>query len=185
MLDELKSWSLASDPTFDDWDRGYECARDHVADALFTLATDPRWVCLEGMNTEEFKAYEYGESLGIEAVTKILDGVDKGEGSSVEPWNTVRRRLLVLVENQFPEIPEGWAMWSSDSSLQASRGDSFEVRAMLRRDKNGMKRWEQLSEAEQASTDLFAWGYAHTLPQALRIACEAAKAASWPGESNA
>lgn len=57
------------------------------------------------MTASEFQAYEYGESLGIAAVTDILDGKDTGAGASNEPWNTVRRRLLALVQNQPAWVP--------------------------------------------------------------------------------
>lgn len=34
----------------------------------------------------------------IEIVTKILDGQDDGQGFNIEPWATVRRRLLAMTE---------------------------------------------------------------------------------------
>lgn len=57
----------------------------------------PRWVCLEGMNRDELAAYDYGASSAEQAVKRILDGQDKGEGCANEPWETLRQRLLTLV----------------------------------------------------------------------------------------
>lgn len=57
----------------------------------------PRWVCLEGMNRDELAAYDYGATSAEQAVKRILDGYDKGEGCANEPWETLRQRLLVLV----------------------------------------------------------------------------------------
>ena len=57
----------------------------------------PRWVCLEGMNRDELAAYDYGATSAEQAVKRILDGQDKGEGCANEPWETLRQRLLTLV----------------------------------------------------------------------------------------
>lgn len=57
----------------------------------------PKWVCLEGMSRDELAAYDYGASSAEAAVKRILDGGDYGEGSTNEPWNTLRQRLLYLV----------------------------------------------------------------------------------------
>lgn len=47
-------------------------------------------------------AYWRGHNDGIigalSAITAILDGNDTGEGKSNEPWESVRRRLLALVD---------------------------------------------------------------------------------------
>lgn len=57
----------------------------------------PRWVCLEGMNRDELAAYDYGATSAEQAVKRILDGQDKGEGCANEPWESLRQRLLTLV----------------------------------------------------------------------------------------
>lgn len=57
----------------------------------------PRWICLEGMNRDELAAYDYGATSAEQAVKRILDGQDKGDGCSNEPWETLRQRLLTLV----------------------------------------------------------------------------------------
>jgi hypothetical protein len=57
----------------------------------------PRWVCLEGMNKDELDAYDYG-CRGMEhALRQVLEGKDTGEGVSVEPWESLRRRVLALM----------------------------------------------------------------------------------------
>lgn len=57
----------------------------------------PRWICLDGMNRDELAAYDYGATSAEQAVKRILDGQDKGDGCSNEPWETLRQRLLTLV----------------------------------------------------------------------------------------
>lgn len=57
----------------------------------------PRWICLEGMSRDELAAYDYGASSAEQAVKRILDMQDKGEGCANEPWEALRQRLLGLV----------------------------------------------------------------------------------------
>jgi hypothetical protein len=57
----------------------------------------PRWICLEGMSRDELAAYDYGATSAEQAVKRILDGQDKGDGCANEPWETLRQRLLTLV----------------------------------------------------------------------------------------
>lgn len=57
---------------------------------------EPGWVCLEGMNLDEFAAYEYGCRQAEDAVWSVVDGKDQGQGSVNEPWKTLRERLLRL-----------------------------------------------------------------------------------------
>lgn len=69
----------------------------------------PRWVCLEGMNRDELAAYDYGASSAEQAVKRILDGQDKGEGCANEPWEALRQRLITLVseEQSLREVAQG------------------------------------------------------------------------------
>lgn len=53
-------------------------------------------VCLDTMTKEEYEAYDYGCTSIIEAVTRVLDGLDSGHGTANEPWETLRRRLLAV-----------------------------------------------------------------------------------------
>lgn len=61
---------------------------------------EPNWICLEGMNEDEFAAYEYGSKSCLDAVKRVLDGEDKGEGDCNPPWQPVRARLLELLEEK-------------------------------------------------------------------------------------
>lgn len=56
----------------------------------------PPWVVIDGMNESEVAAYDQGSSECIDAVTRILDGTDNGEGANYEPWGTLRRRLIAM-----------------------------------------------------------------------------------------
>lgn len=59
---------------------------------------EPRWICLEGMNQDELDAYDYGCAGMMDALKRILDGKDNGAGVSGEPWESLRRRVIALVE---------------------------------------------------------------------------------------
>jgi hypothetical protein len=63
-------------------------------------ATGPRWVCLEGMNADELAAYDYGCAGMIDALTRILDGKDTGQGVANPPWEPLRRRVIALASKQ-------------------------------------------------------------------------------------
>jgi hypothetical protein len=54
---------------------------------------------LDGANEGELAAYDYAVHSHCAAVLDILDGKDAGAGSNNEPWATVRKRLLDLVNN--------------------------------------------------------------------------------------
>lgn len=57
----------------------------------------PRWICLEGMNRDELAAYDYGATSAEQAVKRILEMQDKGEGCANEPWESLRQKLLSMV----------------------------------------------------------------------------------------
>lgn len=52
---------------------------------------------MESANEGELAAYDYGCRSCEDAVRRILDGQDTGEGTTNEPWNALRQRLLALV----------------------------------------------------------------------------------------
>ena len=54
-------------------------------------------VNLDTMTKTEYAAYDYGCNSTMEAVNRILDGKDTGSGTANEPWESTRRRLLLLV----------------------------------------------------------------------------------------
>lgn len=57
----------------------------------------PRWGgMIEGMNKDELAAYDFGCRSMEGALRAILDGEDRGEGVSHEPWESLRRRVLAL-----------------------------------------------------------------------------------------
>lgn len=69
-------------------------------EALEGVRELPSWICLEGMNKDELAAYELGCTEMNEALQRILDGRDSGEGIANNPWETLRRRVLALVSPQ-------------------------------------------------------------------------------------
>jgi len=73
------------------------CARG-IPGCTVIHENETRWVCLEGMNADELAAYDYGCAGMNAALQRILDGKDDGSGMSNEPWETLRRRVLALVE---------------------------------------------------------------------------------------
>jgi len=69
------------------------------------LADYNRW-CADGT---PFQTNDYTRGMtdahasAMAAVTRILDGKDDGGGSNMEPWGTVRRRLLALYRQYLEE----------------------------------------------------------------------------------
>ena len=57
--------------------------------------------CLETMNADNLRGYDYGCAAANAAVLRVLDGKDTGVGVSDEPWETIRRRLLALLHDSF------------------------------------------------------------------------------------
>lgn len=53
--------------------------------------------CIETMNAENLRGYDYGCLASNVAVARIIDGTDTGEGVANEPWESLRRRLLQVV----------------------------------------------------------------------------------------
>lgn len=53
------------------------------------------WICLEGMDKWQFKAYEYGVAETVAFVNDVLDGSRLG-GTMNEPGHSLRKRLLEL-----------------------------------------------------------------------------------------
>lgn len=80
---------------------------------------EPSWVCIEGMNAEEFAAYEYGCIECLLAVKRVLDGKDTGQGAVQEEWRGVRQQLLDLVQ-KVKSISEGDIKASPEGSYAVS-----------------------------------------------------------------
>lgn len=63
---------------------------------------------LEAANEGEWAAYEHGCRSCEVAVANILDGNDTGAGSTNEPWNTLRKRLLEMKDKADAVAQVGW-----------------------------------------------------------------------------
>lgn len=75
-----------------------------AAQAAPTGLTDMGWV-IDAANEGELAAYDQGCAECQQAVAKILDGKDTGDGTANPPWELLRRRLIALVAAQPSQAP--------------------------------------------------------------------------------
>lgn len=59
---------------------------------------DPMMDATDGAHPAWWRGHDHTARVFCQIVTKILDGQDDGHGFNVEPWGTVRQRLLALTE---------------------------------------------------------------------------------------
>lgn len=67
-------------------------------DAALAEQDDPSMDCTDGAHPAWWRGHDHTARVFCQIVTKILDGRDDGQGFNVEPWGTVRQRLLALTE---------------------------------------------------------------------------------------
>lgn len=76
----------------------------------------PMGFILDAANAGELAAYDYGSAEMQAALTRILDGKDTGAGVCREPWETLRRRVLALVQR---DAQTGRAVQMAIDALEA------------------------------------------------------------------
>lgn len=71
------------------------CGRPDVPRETEPEFEEGDWICLEGMDKWQFKAYEYGVASSVQFVNDVLDGTRLG-GTMNEPGHSLRERLMEL-----------------------------------------------------------------------------------------
>jgi hypothetical protein len=86
-IEPTKEMKIAGD------NAGFWCGDKYKA-MLSAAPTAPIDNVAEALERQEENAYMF-----CNAVTEIINGIDKGEGLSYEPWATTRKRLIYIMQN--------------------------------------------------------------------------------------
>ena len=90
-----------------------------IAQPVITGCTEQGFM-IDSASANELVAYDYAISTFCSAVLRILDGEHNGFGGQNEPWQTVRNRLLNLVNLANPQpAPAPWVMLTDEEILFA------------------------------------------------------------------
>ena len=65
-----------------------------------SLDDDPLWDATDAAHPAWWRGHDYTTDRICELIHNILDGKDDGRGSNYEPWGSVRRRLLEIVNKE-------------------------------------------------------------------------------------
>ena len=109
----------------------------------------------------------------IEALRAALAKRQEVEAADIAEMARLRSDLEALRNDATPRMPEGWALYSADFSLNADEPLRL-GRVMLRRTGRAYHAWHALPEPEKETVDLYVSGTGHDLAEAMHNAIRAA-----------
>ena len=73
---------------------------DFIEDELNRLADTPEFDGTDAAHPAWWRAHDYTTDVICSLINKILDGKDDGRGANCEPWGSVRKRLISIVNKE-------------------------------------------------------------------------------------